>query len=66
MKKKHDSAGGSGSSGPGKGGRLDREVQVKIGHQLRAMYDDVVKQGVPDHLGDIVRRFEEKFEEKKD
>jgi hypothetical protein len=70
MKKKHDSAGGSGpsgmgNSGGGKPGRLDREIQTKIGHQLRAMYDDVVKQGVPDHLGDIVRRFEQ-LEEKKD
>lgn len=71
MKKKHDSVGGSGSAGSGnsagsgKPGRLDREIQTKIGHQLRAMYDDVVKQGVPDHLGDIVRRFEQ-IEEKKD
>lgn len=65
MKKKHDSAGGSGNSGGAKPGRLDREIQTKIGHQLRAMYDDVVKQGVPDHLGDIVRRFEQ-LEEKKD
>lgn len=67
MKKGQDQNGQSGGSGPGKGGastgpkgRLDREVQVKIGHQLRAMYDDVVKQGVPDHLGDIIKRFENK------
>ncbi len=66
MKKKHDgtgSAGGPGgenSSGSGKPGRLDREVQVKIGHQLRAMYDEVVKEGVPSHLEDILSRFEKK------
>ncbi len=67
MKKGKDQNGQSGIQDPGKGnssgtgkGRLDREVQVKIGHQLRAMYDDVVKQGVPDHLGDILKRFESK------
>ncbi len=67
MKKRPDQMGGGGGTEPPKGtasgtskGRLDREVQVKIGHQLRAMYDDVVKQGVPDHLGDILKRFESK------
>jgi hypothetical protein len=36
--------------------RLGREVQAKIGQQLRAAYDDVVNQGVPDHIADLVRR----------
>jgi hypothetical protein len=36
--------------------RLGREVQARIGQQLRAMYNDVVNQGVPDHLADLVRR----------
>ena len=36
--------------------RLGREVQARIGQQLRAMYDDVVNQGVPQHLNDLVRR----------
>ena len=36
--------------------RLGREVQAKIGQQLRAIYDDVVNQGVPDHIADLVRR----------
>jgi hypothetical protein len=36
--------------------RLGREVQAKIGQQLRAVYDDVVNQGVPDHIADLVRR----------
>lgn len=36
--------------------RLGREVQARIGQQLRAMYDDVVKQGVPQHIADLVRR----------
>ena len=36
--------------------RLGREVQARIGQQLRAMYNDVVDQGVPQHLADLVRR----------
>ena len=32
----------------GKPGGLNAEIQSRIGHQLRAMYDDVVRQGVPD------------------
>ena len=27
---------------PGKPGRLNTEIQSRIGHQIRAMYDDVV------------------------
>jgi hypothetical protein len=36
--------------------RLGREVQARIGQQLRAVYNDVVNQGVPPHLADLVRR----------
>jgi hypothetical protein len=36
--------------------RLGREVQARIGQQLRAMYDDVVNQGVPQNITDLVRR----------
>ncbi len=36
--------------------RLGREVQARIGQQLRSMYNDVVSQGVPQHLSDLVRR----------
>jgi hypothetical protein len=36
--------------------RLGREVQARIGQQLRAMYDDVVSEGVPQHITDLVRR----------
>lgn len=39
--------------------RLGREVQARIGQQLRAMYDDVVNQGVPSHITDLVRRLSE-------
>jgi hypothetical protein len=36
--------------------RLGREIQARIGQQLRSMYNDVVNQGVPEHLSDLVRR----------
>ena len=44
---------------PHKEARLGREVQARIGQQLRAMYNDVVNQGVPPHLADLVRRLSE-------
>ena len=34
--------------------RLGREVQARIGQQLRALYDDVVSQGVPPHINDLL------------
>ena len=39
--------------------RLGREEQVRIGQQLRAMYDDFVSQGVPPQIADLVRRLSE-------
>ena len=36
--------------------RLGREVQARIGQQLRAMYDEVVNEGVPQDIADLVRR----------
>jgi hypothetical protein len=43
--------------------RLGREVQARIGQQLRAMYNDVVNQGVPEHLADLVRRLSDQESE---
>jgi hypothetical protein len=40
--------------------RLSREVQARLGQQLRAMYDDVVNQGVPDRFTDLVNRIDPK------
>lgn len=37
---------------------LNAEIQARIGHQLRAMYDDVVKQGVPDRFADLIRKLD--------
>jgi hypothetical protein len=38
---------------------LGRDVQAKIGEQLRALYDDVVGQGVPDRFADLLKRLDE-------
>jgi hypothetical protein len=43
---------------PGKPGGLNPEIQSRIGHQLRAMYDDVVRQGVPDRFADLIRKLD--------
>ena len=40
--------------------RLGREVQARIGQQLRAMYDEVVNEGVPQHITNLVRRLSER------
>jgi hypothetical protein len=45
-------------AGPGKQGGLNAEIQSRIGHQLRAMYDDVVRQGVPDRFADLIRKLD--------
>jgi hypothetical protein len=39
--------------------KLGREVQARIGQQLRSMYEDVVNEGVPQHITDLVRRLSE-------
>ena len=44
---------------PRKQGGLNAEIQARIGHQLRAMYDDVVRQGVPDRFAELVRKLDE-------
>jgi hypothetical protein len=38
---------------------LGRDVQVKIGQHLRTMYDEVIKQGVPDHLNDLLQKLDD-------
>lgn len=45
------------SATPGKGG-LTPEIQSRIGHQLRAMYDDVVRQGVPDRFAELIKKLD--------
>ena len=38
---------------------LGRDIRGKIGHQLRAMYDDVVSQGVPDRFRELLEKLEQ-------
>jgi hypothetical protein len=38
--------------------KLGRDIQAKIGQQLRALYDDVVNQGVPDRFADLLSRLD--------
>jgi hypothetical protein len=41
-----------------KQGGLNAEIQSRIGHQLRAMYDDIVRQGVPDRFVELIRKLD--------
>jgi hypothetical protein len=44
---------------PGKtDAKLGRDIQAKIGQQLRALYDEVVNQGVPDRFADLLNRLD--------
>jgi len=38
--------------------KLGREVQARLGQQLRAMYDEVLNQGVPDRFAELIDRLE--------
>ncbi len=38
--------------------KLGREVQARLGQQLRAMYDDVLNQGVPDRFVELLKRID--------
>ena len=40
--------------------KLGRDVQARLGQQLRAMYDEVVGQGVPDRFADLLTRMDSK------
>ena len=41
------------------GGRLSREDQRRLGDILQRIYDDVVRQGVPDRFRDLLSELEE-------
>ncbi|MCB4770629.1 hypothetical protein LGR54_18635 [Ancylobacter sp. Lp-2] len=38
---------------------LDGDIQAKIGQHLRAMYDDVVRQGVPNRFLDLLSQLDQ-------
>ncbi len=40
--------------------KLSREIQAKLGQQLRAVYDDVVNQGVPDRFAALLDQLDKK------
>ena len=44
---------------PRKQGGLNAEIQARIGHQLRAMYDEVIRQGVPDRFASLIRKLDD-------
>ena len=44
------------------GPALGDDVRHKIGRQLRAMYDDVVRQGVPDRFVDLLNQLDKRTE----
>jgi putative toxin-antitoxin system antitoxin component (TIGR02293 family) len=39
-------------------GGLNPEISSRIGHQLRSMYDDVVRQGMPDRFAELIRKLD--------
>jgi Anti-sigma factor NepR len=41
-----------------KAAKLSRDVQARLGQQLRAMYDDVVSQGVPDRFAELLNQLD--------
>lgn len=43
---------------------LNREIQSKIGQQLRAIYDDVVQEGVPDRFAELLKQLDKPSEGK--
>jgi hypothetical protein len=43
--------------------KLGADIKAKIGQQLRAMYSDVVNQGVPDRFSEILRRLDQAGDE---
>ncbi len=40
--------------------KLNRDIQAEIGKALRVMYDDVVKQGVPDRFANLLTNLDER------
>ena len=48
----------SGSGQDEKVVRLGRDIQAKIGQNLRTLYDEIVKEGVPDRLNMLLQRLD--------
>ena len=50
---------GSRKSGGNPPAKLNRDIQAKLGDQLRQMYNDVVSQGVPDKFSDLLAQLDQ-------
>jgi len=50
---------------PDSNGTLGRDVQDVIGQQLRAMYDDLVNQAVPDRFTKLLEKLDKRDDEGK-
>ena len=53
------------STSPKNASGLNREIQSKIGQQLRAIYDDVVQEGVPDRFAELLKQLDRRSDEGK-
>lgn len=52
----------TGAGSPGKAptpAAVDRELQAKIGAQLRAMHDHIIGEGVPDRFQELLARLDQ-------
>ena len=38
--------------------KLNRDVQARLGEQLRRMYNDVLSEGVPDRFADLLAKLD--------
>lgn len=50
----------TGSAGAGRARKLDKTVQTAIGTRLRAYYDEVAKEAVPDRFVELLKQLEDK------
>jgi hypothetical protein len=46
--------------------RLDRDAQARLGEQLRAMYDELLQQPVPNRFVELLKSLDEVEKEKMD
>jgi hypothetical protein len=47
-----------------KNAALSRQIQERIGQQLRAMYNDVVAQGIPDRFTELLKQLDHRDQAK--
>lgn len=52
------------ASEPAADATLGREIQAKIGLQLRTLYNDIVSEGVPDRFADLLNQLDKTRDDK--